>query len=334
MNNDSAKILKSINIIACLVIFVLSYLFVIIKLSSQTSWQELSHVWHGLSMQYVWPMLLFMLLLMMVNWSVETIKWRYLMQRIYPLSFLSSLKSVLAGVSVSVIFPNRAGDFIGRAFLLPQGYALQGTFATWVGNISQLIITMCWGVAGVVYAWVRCAHSGMQATVWPILLAVLLVLVILALWAYFSISSFTRFLRRFKVHWVEYVAQKLSFLEQYSHRELSRVLLLSCTRYAIFVFQLYLALRLFAVNTPFGPAIGISCLYFLLTTITPTWVLSEIGVRASVAILLFGPVTAVFPSLGLSEVAVIFPTILLWCVNVVLPAVAGSFFVLKLKLFR
>lgn len=154
------------------------------------------------------------------------------------------------------------------------------------------------------------------------------------MWAYFRVASFVSFLRRFNAHWVQRVANKSAFLEQYSGRELCKVLMLSCFRYVIFVFQLYLALTIFAPITPLGPAIGISCLYFLLTTITPTWVLSEIGVRASVAILLFGPATAVFPALGLSEVVVIFPTILLWCVNVVLPAVAGSFFVLKLKLLR
>ncbi len=334
MNNDSAKLLKSINIIACLAIFVLSYLFVIVKLSSQTSWQEMSNMYKGPVWQREWPILLFMLLLMPVNWAVEAVKWKYLMRRIYPLSFFSSLKSVLSGVSVSVIFPNRAGDFIGRAFLLPQGYALQGTLSTWVGNISQLIITMCGGVAGVVYTWQRCVHGGIAATWWIVLLAVLLVLTVLAMWAYFSVASFASFLRRFNAHWVQRVADKSAFLGQYTRGELCRVLFMSCLRYVVFVFQLYLALRIFAPVTPLGPAIGISCLYFLLTTITPTWVLSEIGVRASVAILLFGPVTDMFPSLGLSEVVVIFPTILLWCVNVVLPAVAGSFFVLKLKLLR
>lgn len=334
MNYNSAKILKSINILTGMLIFVLSYIFVFVKLSTPSLWQDIRQWWNTLSWSQICPLLVLMVMLMLLNWGMENAKWRFLMHKVYPLSFFASLKSVLAGVCVSVIFPNRSCDFIGRAFILPQGYALKGTLVTWVGNVAQLIITLFFGVLGLMYVMFRGHGIAPYTTAYIVGTLMLLILLALILWAYFNIAAFVKFIHKINGKWAVKIADKLNFLEYYTFRELCIALGWSMGRYLVFVFQLYLALRLCSDSVPLCSALGISCVYFLFTTIIPTWVLSEIGVRASVAIVLFGPAVSYFPSLGLSTAVVIFPTILLWCVNVVLPAIAGSFFVLKLKLLR
>jgi hypothetical protein len=54
-------------------------------------------------------------LLVGVNWGLESLKWQRL---IYPLEtpvFLPVvLKSVLCGVTVSMLTPNRTGEYVGR----------------------------------------------------------------------------------------------------------------------------------------------------------------------------------------------------------------------------
>ena len=334
MNYNSAKILKSINILVGILIFVLSYLFVFVKLSTPSLWQDVRVWWNTMTWNVMCPLLVLMILLMFLNWGMETVKWRFLMQKVYPLSFFASLKSVLAGVCVSVIFPNRSCDFIGRAFILPQGYALKGTLVTWVGNIAQLAVTLFFGLSGLIYVLLKGHGIAPYTMAYIIGTIVLVILLSLILWAYFNIATFVKFLHRINGKWANKIADKLNFLEYYTFKELSIALAWSIGRYIVFVFQLYLALRLCSGSVPLGAALGISCVYFLFTTIIPTWVLSEIGVRASVAIVLFGPAVSYFPSLGLNTAVVIFPTILLWCVNMVLPAVLGSFSVLKLKLLR
>ena len=62
--------------------------------------------------------LLIALALVLANWSVEAVKWKFLIQRLEPITFTASLKSILAGISASLVTPNRAGEFIGKLFFL------------------------------------------------------------------------------------------------------------------------------------------------------------------------------------------------------------------------
>ena len=88
--------------------------------------RRLSVDWQGYNMgEYVrqnteFDALLFLLtiLLMPINWSLETWQWLRLMRYKSPLSFRKAFSCVLAGISVSMFTPNRVGEFAGRLLLL------------------------------------------------------------------------------------------------------------------------------------------------------------------------------------------------------------------------
>src|SRR5690349_8056149 len=67
------------------------------------SWQ---HIRHGFNTDRIW-IVFFVLVLMLVNWGIETIKWKLAVQRVQKVNFITAFKAVLSGVSFSVSTPNR-----------------------------------------------------------------------------------------------------------------------------------------------------------------------------------------------------------------------------------
>ena len=65
----------------------------------------------------------------------------------------------------------------------------------------------------------------------------------------------------------------------------------------------------------------------LIISIIPTIAITEISVRGSVAVSLFGLIS--FNTIGILSAA-----LALWIINLVLPALIGTFFVFSLKFFR
>jgi hypothetical protein len=61
---------------------------------------------------------------------------------------------------------------------------------------------------------------------------------------------------------------------------------------------------------------------FLVQSIIPTIAIAEIGIRGSVAVYFFS-------YLNLNPVSVISTTISLWLINLVIPALIGTFFILQ-----
>ena len=57
-------------------------------------------------------------LFMILNWGIETVKWKLLIDRIHPLSWLDAVEGILFGVTFSLFTPSRIGEFGGRVFAL------------------------------------------------------------------------------------------------------------------------------------------------------------------------------------------------------------------------
>ena len=133
---------------------------------------------------------------------------------------------------------------------------------------------------------------------------------------YFSPAALERvflavpFLRRYERH--------VHVLAVFDRSRLMRVLGLSGLRYLVFTFQFALLL-VYVAGVQWNNALAAVPLIFLLTTLVPTTALTELGVRGSVA---EGLVAGGIPA------GVVIASIIVWVVNIVLPAVAGSLILL------
>lgn len=281
-----------------------------------------------------------LLLLMMVNWLIETLKWRYLVAKIERISFRNSVIAVLTGVTVSIFTPNRVGEYFGRAFLLREASPLKAILLTIVGSMSQLLVTVVIGSAALLVflplyfpfsgSWNLAMYLGLLAGIATANVAFMLF--------YFNVpllGSLSGWVER--KNW-ERINRYLKVLNEFTRRELLNVLMMSFLRYVVFSFQFFLVLRLFGILvTPGQAAMAIPVIYLALAAI-PTVALSELGVRGSVAIFVLGIITtgtlagAAMPG-GLS-LAIVSATTVLWVINLAVPALIGAVFVYKLKFIR
>ena len=91
------------------------------------------------------------LLLMILNWLVESVKWKYLISKLETVSIWLSIKAIFLGVTVSVFTPNRVGEFGGRIFCLKKADHIKAVLCTMLGNLSQLLATVLFGSLALCY---------------------------------------------------------------------------------------------------------------------------------------------------------------------------------------
>lgn len=263
------------------------------------------------------------LILMLINWSIESFKWQKLLHPIEKHKFLKALKGVLAGVSVSIFTPNRVGEFGGRLFFLEPKHRVSGIAATLTGNLSQLLITLSVGFLGI-YPFTRLIQGEQSFPInFTLLFVFAIVVICMGLFVYFNVDKLEPWFQ--KLNWWQKAGETLYFFKSYNKQLLWQLFLLSFLRYLVFAFQFYLLLLVFGIELSFWISlVSISQIYLVMTLI-PTFALTEIGVRGSVALLILGCFSPFTTGIMAASVT-------LWIINLAIPALAGSIILLKQKI--
>jgi len=141
----------------------------------------------------------------------------------------------------------------------------------------------------------------------------------------FRFYFFLKILMRFK--WVERRLSFLNILESIESKEMLRILLLSLFRYFTFILQYWLMLKLMNVDIQPVQSFYLTAVFYLLMAIAPTIGLLELPVRASAGVVIFGFFSGNVLGIQLAVFGI-------WLINLVLPAIAGSLFMMKKKLFK
>jgi hypothetical protein len=277
-------------------------------------WSVMGDWFHKLSWkpsQFI--ILLFVVLLMPLNWGFETFKWKLLSSRLEKSDWKRSLISVLHGISFGMITPQRTGESAGRILYLKPENRLNGLIFSAISGALQLTITLCAGLLAIYF---------ISAFITPT-------------------SGFLRDIFAFKTMYISIVALILLVLRPFLIRYLGRIkksifvisllkpsdyallLTLSLSRYITFVIQFYLLLNFLGLQIAFPLAAGLIALVYLLLALIPVTALFELGIRGSVAIFVFG-LFAVHAGIENYELPVLSATLLLWIINLALPALAGS----------
>jgi len=256
------------------------------------------------------------LLLLPVNWWLESLKWRRLMAPVERVGPWRSFAAVVAGTSVALVTPNRTGEFLGRVLFLEPGHRVQGAFATALGSISQFVVTLVAGGCGLLVLvlggkplpWSWGWTSTLLVSLTAIVASAALVLYLFPglLRQLFVVLPFLRRMERAS-----------AVLNAYPPRELWMVLALSGLRYTVFAAQFIGLLLAFGVDSAVWVVACAVPVVYLVATLVPTVLLMEIGVRGSVAVALFAP-------LGGEGAPVLLATTMVWTINLVLPALVGS----------
>ena len=264
--------------------------------------------------------LLLMVILVPVNWALESFKWQRLASKAVPITFWEAFRGTLTGLAVGVAAPAQLGDTIGRVAALKSDDRLKALGAAVVSNGIQFYVSLIFGGWGL--AWIG-NKLGMASSGKTMLYALLAILLILG----FVIVSFRKRLTNWQTE-RPFVSKALSYFRiigSYSATDLFIATAYGTLRYLVFLTQFLLALSLFDFSMSIFDLAGCVALIFLAKTLIPAVnVLGDLGLREFTALF-------VFRQYNLPAEQVIAATFLIWIINVLGPILIGIFLLWKYK---
>lgn len=261
-------------------------------------------------------------LLMFLNWFLEALKWRYVTKTLINISLWEAVEAVFCGLTWAVTTPNRLGEYGGRVMFLPPRKRVPGIFAMGVGSFSQGSVTNVLGVIAMIWFVANYIHTNLVLA-WSVT-AVCAIIVAIQLIFYFNINWAVTLLDR--VPFIKKYHRFFEVMGRYHTHELIKIMGFSIARYLTFSFQYFLVFQMLVPGMNIGAMMMMLTLFFLVSSAIPSLDLFDIGVRGFTASHLFVYVTD-------QNIAVIAGVSSIWLINLFIPAILGSLFVLKLKFF-
>ncbi len=88
------------------------------------------------------------ILLMPMNWFLETLRWKTMADAGGRISWRNAAAGTLSGITVSTVMAFRMGEFAGRLVYMPPGRRRESLMLSAAGSWMQMICVMLFGVAG------------------------------------------------------------------------------------------------------------------------------------------------------------------------------------------
>ncbi len=311
-------------------LFIILSISIYYKVKHQASLQETTDLLRAAVSGSNILLIVLLVILMGVNWGIEARKWQILVSRVQTVNFFLAYRAVLSGLSLSLFVPNGIGDYAGRIIYMEEGNRLRSVTLTVIGSMAQLIVTLTGGLFGLLYlrghSWQNAAEFQGLSFFWVNGIIFMIAMgMLLLLFIYFKLSWLTVMFEKIPfVYKYRFIVEKL---ENISNKDLTTILLLSVIRFLVFIVQYLLMLIIFNVQVNNIDAACTICVLFLVLAILPTIPVADLGMRGEAGLQLFGIITA-------NKLGIVATTAGIWLINLMIPAMAGSLFILGIKLFR
>ncbi|MBC7886508.1 MAG: flippase-like domain-containing protein [Ferruginibacter sp.] len=286
-------------------------------------WAQISIGWKN------WKFWL-VIILMFVNWGIETKKWQILVHHVQQFSFIRAFKSVLSGCSVTMLTPNRIGEYGGRILYVEEENRIKAISLSLVGSISQLLVTMVMGCTGLLYLRYLSHSNGGALAVLPefwgdVLIYLSIGITIMLLLFYLRLGWLVRTMERLPT--LQKIVNHIRVLDQFNNRRLVEILLLSFIRYLVFVFQYVLMLQVMQIEIAVWLSFWLMTAFYLVMAVAPSIGFIELPVRVSASWVIFKLYTSNELGVGTASLGI-------WLINLVIPAVIGSLLILSIKIVK
>ena len=248
--------------------------------------------------------ILFLLSFSVANRFLEILKWQNLVAVIKSITIGEATKQVLGALTAGIFTPNGLGEYAGKAFYFEKLKTKKIIFLNLICNGIQMILTIIFGTIGLfILGYWKWAMG------------------IILLSCFLLLASFLSKTIKIKGYSIEKLLEKINEIPKSIHQ---KNIGLAVCRYLVFSHQYYFLFLAFNVDLPYITMMAtIATVYFLASSL-PSFQFLDFAVKGSVAVFFFG-------KLGVNEWIVVFISTLMWFLNVVLPVVIGSYFVLKFK---
>lgn len=259
---------------------------------------------------------------MFLNWSIEAYKWKLITKKIEKINLKTALISVFSGITVGIFTPNRIGEPGGRIVVLKKNNRSKGISGSFLGSLSQTIITFSLGLISILLIIFNSKNEILSSNYFNIIFFCAVLFTLILLFSFLNIKFFIKKISKFKIF--KKIEKHIVFLEEYKKTELVEIIIHSFFRYLVYLVQYYLLICFFGVEISFFNALISVSAIFLIISLIPSVVLADLGIRGSVALFIFGIFTN-------SDIGILASSSTLWIINIVIPAIIGSFFFYKTK---
>jgi hypothetical protein len=266
------------------------------------------------------------ILLIPDNWYFESRKWKLLTLPFEPTSLKQAISSILCGITLAIITPNRIGEYGGRVIFLKPENKGKGLVANFVASLSQNSLNISIGFLGailfydLIYDIIPWTKS--------VLIFIWLTLSFLMFLVYYQIDvlrKLFRTLRKFSL--TNKIYKNLKLVKLYRSNDLSSVMVFSLFRFTIYLVQYVLILKFFGITAPLLTMfLGVATIYFIQTGV-PLPPLLGILARGEIALL-------VWSFFAQNDLSILAATYTLWILNLVIPALIGLILLFKTNLIK
>ncbi|RZL16960.1 MAG: hypothetical protein EOO89_10320 [Pedobacter sp.] len=264
------------------------------------------------------------ILLMLMNWGLEVWKWKRLVRNIEKISVQKAIQSVFCGLTLAVFTPSRIGEYGGRVFFLSPKRRIVGIVAMAVGNIGQMVLTNIFGAIASCFFIYR--FVPVDTWLFYVILVAAAGFCLFMAMFYFNIGWIRGILLSFKL--TRKYHKFYDVLSRYPSQELLRILMFCLGRYIVFSTQYFILLQWLIPGLNYAEVLMMLCILFFIQSSLPSLDLFDIGVRSLTATYFFSFITT-----NEDNVAVIATTACIWLINIIIPAILGTYFVFKLNFF-
>ncbi|WP_460217714.1 lysylphosphatidylglycerol synthase domain-containing protein [Psychroserpens sp. MEBiC05023] len=254
----------------------------------------------------------FLFILSIFNWFFEIIKWKVLVAYIKTISFKNAMEQSLGSLTASLITPNRIGEYGAKAVYYNAAKRKPIMLLNLLGNINQMGVTILFGCIGL---WLMHSKYDLNINYYKVS-RFLILIVVVGIFTLFGVKQNKFRIKGFSIEKLK------SFFKNLPNRIHISVFLLSLLRYFIFSFQFYYLLGLFGITVSYYNAMIVIISMYLLASIIPSIFIFDVVIKGSVAVYLFSLV-------GVNEFTTLSVISIMWLLNVVIPSVFGSYYVLN-----
>ena len=275
------------------------------------------------------PALWLAILMMFLNWGLEAFKWQLLLRPLERISYANAYRSVLAGCSITMLTPNRVGEYGGRILYVKEQHRFDAIPLTILGSVSQLFITVLMGTLGLVYlkyvSQDKQLFNSLPAYTEDILLYISVSAAAFLILVYLKVGLVVKFLD--KIKWLRKLAAHIILLNTFSRKQLLRILVLSFLRYMVFILQFILLLQIMHVQINFFTCFRLLTVFYLIMAIAPTIGFTELPIRAAASLEILQLYSSNLIGIQAASLGI-------WIINLVTPAIVGSLLIFGIKILK
>lgn len=265
-----------------------------------------------------YEVILFALILMPFNWLMEVLKWKVSIKELVHINYAQAFKGVFSGVALGFITPHAVGDYFAKVWSLNHHDRKKALGPILVARASQMLPTLLFGLFSV-----KIYLSQFKLPLnYDYNKTNILIFISGSIFLCLLVYLFIKFGKK-RIRFSYY----FDLIKSMKADTILKLFLYSFIRYVIFSIQFLILLSIFQIDLSiWNKFLGVSFM-FLAKSILPTFnFFNDLGVREFSAALYF-------EALNISSGPIIMAGLILWLINIALPALIGLVFVQQFKIY-